>query len=204
VRELRPHETWWQQASNNFLRNRSSQHDNPSRRAIHEIVTRAGAKTVLESACATAIDFPRYRDSGHQWHGLDITEKFLARAKELHPEIQVTHGSVLEAPFPENSFDFVYCKDLLEHLAPEDYKKALSEMYRMCRIGIAVALFIPLQEKTEYLTVRRKWPRRIFDKRIYYKNTYGREEFLATLRSLGGRVEEHTKDAVYAVFKKAE
>ena len=72
------------------------------------------------------------------------------------------------------------------------------------RIGIAVALFIPLQEKTEYLTVRRKWPRRIFDKRIYYKNTYGREEFLATLRSLGGRVEEHTKDAVYAVFKKAE
>ena len=200
MRELRPHETWWQKASDNFLRNRASQHENPSRKAIHEVVSRSGAKSVLETACATAIDYPRYKESGHQWSGLDITEKFLARARELHPDIDVKHGSVLEAPFADNSFDFVYCKDLLEHLALEDYKKVVSEMFRMCRIGIAIALFIPLAEKTEYLTVKRRWPRRIFDRRIYYKNTYGREELLGVLSKLG-RVEEIQKDAIYAVWK---
>ena len=59
---------------------------------------------------------------------------------------------------------------------------------------------IPLADKTEYVTVKRKWPRRIFDRRVYYKNTYGREELLGVLRGLG-RVEEIQKDWIYAVYR---
>ena len=44
-------------------------------------------------------------------------------------------GDVRKLPFEDRSFDFVY-DTCLAHLPPEDLNQAVSELYRVCRIGV--------------------------------------------------------------------
>lgn len=48
--------------------------------------------------------------------------------KKLNPDII---GSVLDVPFPDNSFEVIACYELLEHLQYENFYKALSEIFRV-------------------------------------------------------------------------
>lgn len=50
--------------------------------------------------------------------------------KRLNPDVV---GSVLQLPFPNESFDVVACYEVLEHLLQEDLPKALSEIHRISR-----------------------------------------------------------------------
>lgn len=50
--------------------------------------------------------------------------------KKLNPDIV---GSVLDVPFPDNSFEVVACYELLEHLQYEKFYKALSEIFRVSK-----------------------------------------------------------------------
>lgn len=50
--------------------------------------------------------------------------------KKLNPDIV---GSVLDVPFPDNSFEVVACYELLEHLKYENINKALSEIFRVSK-----------------------------------------------------------------------
>ena len=50
--------------------------------------------------------------------------------KKLNPNIV---GSVLDVPFPDNSFEVVACYELLEHLQYENFYKALSEIFRVSK-----------------------------------------------------------------------
>ena len=48
--------------------------------------------------------------------------------KRLNPDVA---GSVLQLPFPDESFDVVACYEVLEHLPYEDFPNALSEIHRV-------------------------------------------------------------------------
>lgn len=50
--------------------------------------------------------------------------------KKLNPDIV---GSVLDVPFPDNSFEVVACYELLEHLQYKNFYKALSEIFRVSK-----------------------------------------------------------------------
>jgi len=52
-------------------------------------------------------------------------------------------ADVRRLPFPDRSFDFVFCSHVLEHLPPEDVPKALKELYRVCRDPSKVYLVLP-------------------------------------------------------------
>jgi ubiquinone/menaquinone biosynthesis C-methylase UbiE len=47
--------------------------------------------------------------------------------KRLNPDVL---GSVLQLPFPNESFDMIACYEVLEHLPYKDFPKALSEIHR--------------------------------------------------------------------------
>lgn len=55
--------------------------------------------------------------------GLDFDEN-------LHPDVV---GSVLEIPFPDNTFDVVACFEVLEHLPFEKFTVGLSEILRVSK-----------------------------------------------------------------------
>jgi len=70
--------------------------------------------------------------------GLDLSELNLsdARAKlerRPFPGVSYKQGSLLEIPFPDNSFDFVFCNGVVHHTI--DYDKAVGELVRVLRPG---------------------------------------------------------------------
>jgi len=57
-------------------------------------------------------------------------------------EINAFQKNVLNLEFKDNSFEFITCLEVLEHI--EDYKKAFNEIMRICKIG---AIFsVPLKK----------------------------------------------------------
>jgi ubiquinone/menaquinone biosynthesis C-methylase UbiE len=52
---------------------------------------------------------------------------------DLHSPIVDVKADILDLPFEDNAFDFVFCNHVLEHI--EDDKRAMSELHRVMRPG---------------------------------------------------------------------
>ncbi|MBI3336752.1 class I SAM-dependent methyltransferase [Candidatus Peregrinibacteria bacterium] len=63
--------------------------------------------------------------------GLDIGEKMAA--KKGLTKTKFLYGDVLQAPFEDESFDFIFCKGVLHHT--KDPEKGFAELYRLLRKG---------------------------------------------------------------------
>ncbi|KAI1273829.1 S-adenosyl-L-methionine-dependent methyltransferase [Xylaria sp. FL0933] len=79
--------------------------------------------------------------------GLDMSSDVLERAKKLASEaavptegpgsVQFVQGNVLEGlPYPDGTFDIVYCSQVLGHIPPPDLpRRAIEEMRRVLKPG---------------------------------------------------------------------
>lgn len=66
----------------------------------------------------------------------------LAMGTEIVPDLigeRVVKAYAHELPFADGSFDWVTCFDVLEHLTEPDIVPALSEMWRVARLGVIVS-----------------------------------------------------------------
>ena len=60
---------------------------------------------------------------------------------DINPELKPTHiGSVLDLPFPNNSFDTVCCFQVLEHLSFSNFEIALKEIFRCAKNAVVLSL----------------------------------------------------------------
>lgn len=110
-------------------------------------------ENVLDVACGQCISYPFFRIVGIKYVGLDLTNKFIDSSREVYPGIELHEASVLDIPFPDTSFDTVCCKDLLEHLDLEDVSTAIREMWRVTRLKLMIAFFIPPWDKPTAITL---------------------------------------------------
>jgi SAM-dependent methyltransferase len=62
--------------------------------------------------------------------------------KNLHWPNRV-RGAAQALPFSDNQFDFVMCREVLEHIHPQYLQSAVSEMYRVTRNGGLCYISIP-------------------------------------------------------------
>lgn len=80
--------------------------------------------------------------------GLDISKDFveIARrnAKEAGVEVEFQQGSVVDIPFPDNTFDFIICTAAFKNF--KEPVKALSQMYRVLTSG-GTALIIDMNRR---------------------------------------------------------
>lgn len=95
---------------------------------------------VLDVGCGSGVMASRLRDLGHEVHGLDVSrnaiEKLAARGI---PGSVCDLESVL--PFPDQSFDAVWCTEVIEHLTTP--ARLLGEIRRILRPGGRLALSTP-------------------------------------------------------------
>jgi len=68
--------------------------------------------------------------------GVDVSEIAARKGRALGRDIRVSCASRL--PFEDDAFDAVLSTDCLEHLREDDARRAVSEMCRVARRGIAV------------------------------------------------------------------
>ena len=110
---------------------------------------------------------------------------------DLHSPLADVKADICDLPFETNSFDFILCNHVLEHI-PND-AKAMQELYRILRPGGTAILQIPqdLRRETTFeddsITDARERSR-IFGQYDHVR-VYGRDYF-DKLRSVGFEVEE--------------
>lgn len=125
---------------------------------------------VLDVACGTGI-VARCTASrlgnGGTIVGLDINEGMLAMAKatvaEIQPNITWQRGDATELPFPDESFDVVFCQQALQFF--EDPRVALEEMHRVLTPSgrIAASVWRPLEYNPGYVVLADALERHVGD-----------------------------------------
>lgn len=110
---------------------------------------------------------------------------------DLESPLADVKADICDLPFEENSFDFILCNHVLEHI-PDD-EKAMKEIYRVLRLGGIAILQIPQDLKREKTfeddsITDPKERARIFGQYDHVR-VYGRDYF-DKLRSVGFIVEE--------------
>lgn len=84
---------------------------------------------ILDAACGAGKWVPMLFERGHTVLGIDQAQGMLARAKALHPALQVETMGLQEMPY-EAVFDGAICMDAMEHVAPEDWPPILGNFHR--------------------------------------------------------------------------
>jgi 2-polyprenyl-3-methyl-5-hydroxy-6-metoxy-1,4-benzoquinol methylase len=115
--------------------------DNPVQRRLidrfHEkvtgIVTRLNPSTLLDAGCGEGFvtDILQTKLPNAQITGFDVLEDSVKLAQLRNPRAKVSTGDIYNIEQPDDSFDVVYCFEVLEHLHEPD--RALAELARVAR-----------------------------------------------------------------------
>jgi SAM-dependent methyltransferase len=100
------------------------------------------ARSVLEVGCGEGSNLYYLKPLLPQaeFTGLDFSEAKIAFAREFLPDLRFERADALALPFPEASFDFVFCRDLLHHV-DFDRPGVLREMKRVLKAGGVMAVY---------------------------------------------------------------
>jgi len=79
-------------------------------------------KSVLDIGCGLALDYKYYKenDIDIEYHGIDITEGFINRNKEIFPGVDFRVARAQDIPFDGDSIDLVSVRSVLEHIPDPD------------------------------------------------------------------------------------
>ncbi len=111
---------------------------------------------LLEVGCAAGSFLNYAKRSGYQVQGVDISAWAADMAREQF-QVQVQVGRLVEAGFPDESFDVIFFGDLLEH-EPEPVE-LVREATRVLRPGGLIAIKTPTYVNSFYFRLARHVPR---------------------------------------------
>ncbi len=123
--------------------------------AMFALLQKTGARSVLDAGCGEGVVYRAMRKRGFagEWTGIDLSLDALDYAKRESPEATWIVGSILDMPFPSNSFDLVLSSQVLEHL--QEPEKALQEFARCARHWLVISVpYEPLFRWLTWLSVR--------------------------------------------------
>jgi len=111
-------------------------------------------KQVLEIGLGQGADAEQLIRRGARWSGVDLTAESIARvatrlALRNLPHEQLRQGSVLDLPFPDDSFDMVFSHGVLHHVP--DIQQAQKEIHRVLRPGGELVVMMYARWSLNYL-----------------------------------------------------
>jgi ubiquinone/menaquinone biosynthesis C-methylase UbiE len=111
-------------------------------------------KQVLEIGLGEGAESESLIRRGARWSGIDLTAESIDRvgtrlALRQLPHEELRQGSVLELPFPDDSFDMVFSHGVLHHVP--DIKQAQSEIRRVLRPGGELVIMMYARWSLNYL-----------------------------------------------------
>jgi ubiquinone/menaquinone biosynthesis C-methylase UbiE len=118
-----------------------------------------GIETVLEVACGTGLNVPRFRNAGLKYFGLDISETAVALAAMKYPENQYFNIAVGDCSvYRDGAFDAVYNSAMLEHIGY--FEDAIKEMVRLAKYQTVILFFEGLSDEPEHKIDFKRWDER--------------------------------------------
>jgi len=109
-------------------------------------------------------DLWEYAPKDTEWHGIDISETGVRRAKTRFPSLSAVVGVAEHLPYASESFSLVVAADTLEHTV--DLQGALAEIHRILIPGGVLAFSVPTPNSLRkwvfnFITAERPSPRMI-------------------------------------------
>lgn len=89
---------------------------------------------ILDVGCGIGQQALELQTRGFDVNGIDPAASMLSLAHDKLKD-RVLDGSILNIPFPDNSFDFVYSLEVFRYLDSTDNVKGLQEMLRVLKPG---------------------------------------------------------------------
>jgi hypothetical protein len=115
-----------------------------TRRVLYRALRPRPGARILDAGCGTGIDAaalaPRLQPGGSA-HGLDLSERMVALARDRHgnlPNVRFSAGSVSDIPFPDGHFDAAFAMRTIQYL--DDPVSAIRELGRVTKPGGRVAV----------------------------------------------------------------
>lgn len=91
---------------------------------------------VLDLGCGNGRLFGLLKEKNINYSGIDSSEKLISIAKEKYPEdsLRFSVAEALRLPFPDDSFDKIYCIAVLHHVPSDSFRlKFLEESRRVLK-----------------------------------------------------------------------
>jgi ubiquinone/menaquinone biosynthesis C-methylase UbiE len=105
---------------------------------------------VLDVGCGNGRLYPAFKKKNINYTGIDNSEELISIGKKQFPEAEFSVADILKIPFPDNSFDKVYCIAVLHHIPSKQLRiEALRELKRVLK-----------PNGTLVLTVWNLWPKK--------------------------------------------
>lgn len=131
--------------TSNFRKHTS---DNPIQRRLIErfhdkitgIVKDLNPHTLLDAGCGEGFVADRFLTAMPEVDikGFDVLEDSVKLANMRNPRAEFAVGDIYNIEYPDNSFDVVYCFEVLEHLHEPD--RALAEMARVSKGHVVLSV----------------------------------------------------------------
>lgn len=119
---------YWSQ----YAENSDSNYNEEMAKFIRDLAVSLRVQNVLEIGCNSGNDlklFPQEFDVS----GIDPNESAIRKASQNLPNFKFKVGLITELPFEDSSFDFVFTRNVLNHIDNADMEKAVNELFRVSR-----------------------------------------------------------------------
>lgn len=102
-------------------------------------------ESVLDVGCnaGARLKWCRARSPKARLAGVEINEKAILDAKAAVPDAEIHRAGGEAIPFPDNSFQYATCEEVLEHMPAELRAPAFREIWRVLRPGGRLILTTP-------------------------------------------------------------
>lgn len=106
---------------------------------LREVVEPLHPRSTLDAGCGEGETITRLGPLlGKRIAAVDISAYSVDRLLERQPSVEVRTASIMDLPFPDDSFDLVLCLEVIEHL--DDPKRAVRELSRVATREVVVSV----------------------------------------------------------------
>jgi len=146
---------------------------------VLKFLSRVSDKKVLDVGCGKGKISRKLKDLGFDVIGIEPSIELIKIARKNNPDIKFIQASATNLPFEKETFDFLICIEVLEHIP--DTKKAIKEMIRVLKLNGKVLIIdknilslnpdylIPTFFLKRFLENRNKW---MYPKNFPFKEKY--------------------------------
>ena len=105
--------------------------------------------TILDAGAGIGQDYPKLKELGYDYTGIDVTSEMVEYARKKHPDGRFDVGDIYNLPFNDQQFDVVLCHDVLIHIP--DFEKALAELWRVTKKFLVIKISYAVLFPTRYI-----------------------------------------------------